>query len=225
MKAFKFMISVSFLIIFLEVTIMTIKAQCDYSCTEQSCDGGLVWDFFACICIQPGSPIIIDLKNNGYKLTNAANGVRFDLAANGRPRQWSWTSRDSDDAFLALDRNGDGKIADGKELFGNFTEQPVTEEPNGFIALAVFDDNRDGWITEEDAVFHVLLLWTDVNHDGISQYRELQPLKSSNVKGLCLDYKLSRRSDRFGNRFRYKAPIRGEGIGKLAWDVFFLPGK
>ncbi len=160
-----------------------VTAQdCEPSCQEQPCDGGLIWDWFACVCIQPGSPIIIDLDNNGYDLTDAANGVRFDLAGDGKRRQWSWTARGSDEAFLVLDRNGDGRITSGLELFGNFTEQPVTEEPNGFTALAIFDANGDGWINANDPIYQRLQLWIDSNHNGVSQPHELFSLNEKGVE-------------------------------------------
>ena len=194
-------------------------------CTP-NCPPGCTWDSVNCIwsnCGQ-GSPVIIDLDNDGYALTDAAHGVRFDLAGTGQPNQWSWTARNSDDAFLALDRNGDGQITNGKELFGNFTDQPVSEEPNGFIALAVFDGNNDRWIDQNDAIYRRVLLWVDSNHDGVSQPSELHSLDWGGIDGISLDYKLSRRSDQYGNNFRYRSLVRGRNLGRWAWDVFLLQG-
>lgn len=166
------------------------------------------------------SPIILDINSDGYNLTDAANGVPFDLQGGGTIARWSWTSRGSDEAFLALDRNGDGRITNGKELFGSVTEQPVSEEPNGFLALAIFDENKDRWIDGNDPIYRRLLLWEDTNHDGISQERELRLLSRSKVERIGLDYKESKRSDQHGNRFRYKAPVRIDGVNRWAWDVF-----
>ena len=84
-------------------------------------------------------PLIVDTARDGYKLTSVDNGVRFDLNADGVLEQVAWTRRDSDDAFLALDRNGNGRIDDGGELFGNHTPaRPDNREittANGFEAL------------------------------------------------------------------------------------------
>src|SRR5215470_11439913 len=75
-----------------------------------------------CGCI--GSPIIFDVVGDGWALTDPAGGVWFDLDFNNSPDKLAWTAPGSDDAFLVLDRNGDGIINDGSELFGNYTSQP-----------------------------------------------------------------------------------------------------
>lgn len=154
----------------------------------------------------------------------------FDISGTGTPVQIAWTAPDSGNAFLALDRNHNGKIDSGKELFGNFTEQPDSPDPNGFIALAQFDlpahgGNDDGVIDRRDAVFSQLVLWIDENHDGISQPNELHSLPSLGVSSISLKYRDSRRTDRFGNQFRYRAALNIDGFGqptdgRWAYDVF-----
>ena len=179
------------------------------------------------------SPILIDVTGNGFQLSSANDGVFFDIRAIGAAQQISWTAPSSDDAWLALDRNGNGAIDNGSELFGNFTPQPgppVGQQRNGFLALAEYDKptnggDGDGQITPSDSIFASLRLWPDRNHNGISEVAELFRLQAVGLKTIELDYKETKKQDEYGNYFRYRAKVNdehGAQISRWAWDVFLL---
>lgn len=181
-----------------------------------------------CCCFA--TPILIDVSGNGYNLTDNFNGVNFDLNNDGEKERLSWTSRNSDDAFLALDRNGNGIIDGGREVFGNTTPQPLTPVPNGFIALSEYDKprnggNNNGRIDTQDVIFASLKLWQDVNHNGISEPGELSSLISKGIYAIALDYQTFSRFDEHGNWFRFRArvfDVRGASVGRWAWDIFLV---
>jgi len=184
-------------------------------CPPQDCSGGTnpdggysfgcYWDPIACDC--ECSPIIIDVEGRGFRLTDVAGGVQFDIRGDGVRTQMAWTAPGSGNAFLGLDRNGDGVINDGTELFGSFTRQPRSDHPNGFIALAEYDKrenggNGDGIIDKRDRIYDSLVLWIDDNHDGISEPGELHSLASLGVQSIELRYYEDRHHDQFGNYFK-----------------------
>ena len=186
-------------------------------CASQGSD--FYWNGGDCVW-TPGSPIIIDTARDGYHLTSVEKGVLFDLNGDGIPERVAWTRPDSDDAFLAIDRNNNGRIDDGSELFGNHTpvyaDRADITTMNGFEALRFAEgptwgtSYAEGRIDSRDAVFSRLLLWRDRNHNGISEPDELMPVARAGVQWVGTDYQTKKRTDKFGNEFRQK--------GEVGWD-------
>jgi hypothetical protein len=193
-------------------SVWTEASPITITCPAQSTGGGGGGGGGPVTEYDPGtSPIILDSQAEGFHLTSATDGVSFDISGTGHPMRIAWTDPRFHNAFLALP-GSDGLVHNGKQLFGNFTSQPASPHPNGFLALEEYDQpenggNGDGVIDAKDAVYSRLRLWIDENHDGISQPNELHTLPELGVYSLALSYFESRRTDQFGNEFRYKARV------------------
>jgi hypothetical protein len=173
-------------------------------------------------------PLLISVADADYRLSSFEDGVRFDLNVDGEAEQTAWTLAGSDDAFLVLDRNRNGRIDNAMEVFGDKTPQLPSDDPNGFRALQVFDDtlnggNGDGRIDASDRIYASLRLWTDADHDGKSAASELVPLAGL-VTAIHLDYQRNDFRDEHGHDFRYSAALdrpAGSRGAVVAWNVFF----
>ena len=174
------------------------------------------------------SPILLDIFGEGFHLTSAEGGVRFTLNSGRDPMQVSWTDPNFHNGWLVLDRNGNGTIDDLSEMFGNFTKQPNSQTPNGYLALAVYDDpqnggNGNGMIDSGDQIFARLQVWIDENHNGISEPQELHSLTSLGITSIGLNYTETPTSDTFGNAFRYQSTITTTtttSVGHTSYDVY-----
>lgn len=180
------------------------------------------------------SPIVIDLDAGPFEMSPP--DVWFNLTGKG-PRWFGWTpSRSTTVGWLALDRDGDGMITSGAELFGNFTPLgDSTEGPmarHGFEALAWFDQpssggNGDGWVDRADGIYGRLRMWFDENHDGVSQRAELQTLTKSRVLAISVRAFKSQRRDKFGNEIFFRSETRvvlsnGAEVRRPAYDVLLV---
>lgn len=186
----------------------SIQGPDSYSCasyegTDQICEelygSGYVWNGNQCTY----SPIIVPVGNrNDFQLTSAASGVMFDIDGDGQLEQVAWPTPDSELAFLAIDRNGNGRIDSGKELFGPAT---VPGARNGYEALAKIAPitGIPGYIDADDEVYPKLLLWEDRDHNGYSEADELRPASDLLVQ-IGLGAGLVPRRDGNGNLLRLK---------------------
>lgn len=135
----------------------------------------------------PRDPLIIDLGESGIELRSLEHGVNFDLDNNGFAEKTAWIG--TEDGFLALDRNGNGNIDNGGELFGDqVILKDGSKSASGFEALAELDDNSDGIIDNNDAAFSNLRVWIDANHNGKSESNELKTLNETGVVSISLEH-------------------------------------
>jgi len=151
---------------------------------------------------------VLDLDGNGINTLSAAQGVNFDLRGNGQVQRWGWVG--GNDGLLVMDRNGDGIINDGRELFGAGTVLANGKQgADGFTAMRQEDTNHDGKLDANDLHFKDLRVWVDANHDGKTDAGELKTLAdlgivemnlgaktgtevdNGNLLGLVSDYKKS----------------------------------
>jgi hypothetical protein len=161
------------------------------------------------------SAIVIALgQRDAYRLTSKQDGVMFDLDGDGGREPVAWTDPKADVAFLALDRNGNGQIDNGTELFGDHT---LPRAPNGFAALARLADFADGKINRDHLKFARLLLWYDTNHNGVSEAGELVPA-SDRLEAIGLGYFTSHLPDWNQGKYRFQGWARTVVPGKTGLD-------
>jgi Ca2+-binding RTX toxin-like protein len=167
------------------------------------------------------SPVVIDMNGDGVKTSAKGKHVYFDHDGNGFAENTGWV--DSNDALLVLDRNQNGQIDDGRELFGNNTLLVSGKKAkNGFEALAEFDENHDGVIDATDSVWSKLQLWQDKNQNGVVDEGELSALSASQITAIGVNYKNKKVKDAHGNEHRETAKVTwADGHQTDATDVWF----
>jgi len=129
------------------------------------------------------TPLILDLNGDGIKTLSINTGVKFDILANGSTIQTGWVG--PQDGLLVSDRNNDGVINDGSELFGSSTVLANGQKAvDGYQALAQLDSNSDGVINQQDSEFGKLSVWVDANSDGLTETGELKSLSELGITQL-----------------------------------------
>ena len=141
-------------------------------------------------------PLVINLDTDIGSVTDQK--FLFDLDSDGDEEEISFAGKGS--GFLALDKNGDGRIGDGSELFG-------TKSGDGFKDLAAFDEDGNGWIDENDSIYSKLKVWT--KDEAGNDY--LINLKDADVGAIYLDNADTQFSLKDGNN-RLNGEIKKTGI-------------
>ena len=167
------------------------------------------------------SPIVLDLNDDGINTLSVQNGTVFDLNADGKPVQTGWVG--PKDGLLVLDRNQDGVINDGSELFGTSTNlQNGSKAIDGYQALSELDSNQDGVVNNQDAAFSELGVWVDSNSDGLTGSFEVKSLSELGITQLNLTTNTARDSNQ-GNLIGLTSTYQTlDGSLHSAADVWFV---
>jgi hypothetical protein len=165
------------------------------------------------------SPLILDLDGDGVETLGQDFYIHFDHDKNGFAERTGWVG--ADDGLLVLDRNGNGRIDNGGELFGNHSGTGPAPA-NGFAALAEFDSNRDGRIDASDAAFANLRVWKAANSNGLTDAGELLTLQQAGVGSLSLSYTTGSAVDAQGNsHLQLGSYTTTQGETRQMTDVWF----
>ncbi len=153
-------------------------------------------------------PLAIDLDGDGIETVGIAGGVLFDHDGDGIKTGTGWVK--SDDALVVLDRNGNGLIDTGNELFGvDYVKSNGQKALNGFDALADLDGNGDHLFNASDAQYANVKIWRDMNQDGISQANELQSLSAAGITAINLTAHSATKNLGNGNTQTLSADVAG----------------
>ncbi|MCX7192029.1 MAG: DUF2974 domain-containing protein [Proteobacteria bacterium] len=168
-----------------------------------------------------GSPLILDLNGDGVTTLSKAANVHFDLDGNGFAEQSGWVA--PSDGLLVWDRNGNGQIDNGSELFGNNTVLSTgAKAANGFAALAELDSNSDGKVDINDANFSQLRVWKDSDGNAVASTGELLTLGAVGVQDLGVNYAQQTVTDAQGNQHSQTGHYTAaDGTSHAMDDVWF----
>lgn len=211
---------------------------------DERCDGPVFktdddsngYDEFVCTDTDDGryyrcqTPLVLQFKAKDSVQFQPDDGLsQFDLspARDGSGQRTDWPSAAT--PWLAMDRDGNGRIDSGRELFGSATLIQGHPAPQGFAALAALDVNKDRVIDKQDPDFKRLLAWTDSNADRRSQGHELHTVTALGITAISLDYQLQARCDARGNCERERAKLQfvdadGQAQQGAVIDVYLRVG-
>jgi len=132
------------------------------------------------------TPVVLDLNGDGIQTTTAQNGVTFDINNDGKADQTAWVARG--DGLLVRDINKDGAINNGSELFGSATSLGNGKTAaDGYVAMRALDTNKDGVLDANDAAFAELMVWTDLDGNGVTGANELTNLSDLGINSISLN--------------------------------------
>ncbi|WP_438437536.1 calcium-binding protein [Kluyvera sichuanensis] len=167
------------------------------------------------------SPIILDLDGDGIETRSLQDGIFFDHDGNQFAENTGWVG--ADDGLLVLDRNNNGEIDTGQELFGSNTRlNDGSLAKNGYAALQELDSNQDGIINQYDEAWQQLQVWQDRNGNASVDEGELLSLEDAGIAAINTGYKNSNLVDQQGNAHKQTGTvIMQDGTINQSADVWF----
>lgn len=167
-------------------------------------------------------PLVLDLDGDGIETVAATGGILFDHDGDGTKHGSGWVR--GDDGFLVLDKNGNGAIDNGSELFGvDYLKQNGSKATDGFDALRDLDANSDGLFDLNDAEYANVRVWRDLNQDGISQTNELKTLADTGIASINLAATVNSTNLWNGNRLTHTGTYT-KTDGSTGTAANLLPG-
>jgi Ca2+-binding RTX toxin-like protein len=186
--------------------------ECECGCGRENCGCGHCNDDFC-------SPLVLDLNNNEVTSTIITD-THFDVNGDGFKEKTAWVEKE--DGLLVLDKNQNGIVDDGSELFGNNTKLNNGKlANNGFDALKEYDLNKDGAIDNKDSIYNHLHVWVDANADGITDNGELKSLNDLGISSINLNAKEVSETEAL-NKISHMSSFIQNGEEKKINDVWFL---
>ena len=192
-------VAFSLLIFTIVMTLGTLSAQTTYAPLHlRSADVN-----------RPVTAFVLDPDDNGFQFTSADDGVMFDIDGTGKPVRIGWTKPNTDDGFLFLDTNGNGRVDNGRELIGDGVRRPNgSRVVSGDDALMVIqgiidrvpvgdippDQEHIVFVDTKDDVFTRLRFWRDANHNGQSEPHEFRTLTQLKIVQIFTGFHLAKRT-------------------------------
>lgn len=167
------------------------------------------------------SPVILDLDGDGVETRSLEEGIFFDHDGNHFAENTGWVA--ADDGLLVWDKDHNGEIETGNELFGDHTQlADGTFAANGYEALQALDGNHDGVLNADDAIWQELNVWQDRNGNAQVDEGELLSLNEAGIAAINTDYQKSTRVDEQGNAHKQTSEITMlDGSTHHSADVWF----
>ncbi|ERT11172.1 hypothetical protein QPK14_02015 [Photorhabdus temperata subsp. temperata] len=171
------------------------------------------------------TPIVIDLNGDGVKTISIDSGIEFDFGGNGDKTKTGWVNEN--DGLLVIDKNNDGIINNGSELFGEETILSSGKKAkNGFEALLDLDSNKDGVLDANDLLWSSLKIWQDKNQDAYTDQGELKSMEEVGIESINLDYGEIEHFDSEGNYHGLASSVNwSDGRNTDIIDVWFKQGE